>query len=65
MYACHQGSGLKGETGYEYDDGWQRLETTEDEAFVPAYSTFGKEGGRGRNLKIGPMRLSLTDDPGT
>ncbi len=43
---------------------FERLETTEDKAFVPLFSNPAKGGGWGRNLRLGPTRLSLTDDPG-
>lgn len=55
----HSGLVLEGAVEYEFDDGGDRLEAGEGEAF---FLSTGR-GHRGRNLAAGETRLFLIDDP--
>ena len=55
----HWGLVLEGAVEYEFDDGGERLEAGQGEAF----SLSTGRGHRGRNLASGETRLFLIDDP--
>lgn len=55
----HWGLVLEGAVEYEFDDGGERLQASEGDAF---FLSTGR-GHRGQNLASGETRLFLIDDP--